>query len=154
MENTIKLTSISSYGNDTRPLLYLEVNYSGSLYDWQIFGIPNENLTDTIELKKDLTFAEIQHKLDYWDLLEPKTKLVETFDDNTGEIIEVEVPLLKEEIVKPDIPDYYHLRSKAYPALGDQLGALYKGVESEEYTQMQAKINQVKVDIPKPEWTN
>jgi hypothetical protein len=154
MENTIKIKSISSYNNDKRPLLYLEVNYNGTEYQWQTFGIPDTNLTETIESKKELIFAEIQFKLDKWETLEPKTKIIEEFDENTGDIVQLEVPLLKEEVVRPEVPDYYHLRSTVYPSIGEQLGALYKGTDSSDYIEMQQKIEQVKIDIPKPEWMN
>lgn len=150
MENTITLTSISSYRDDTRPLLYLDVIYNGQLYKWQTFGISDKDLSEIIEEKTELIFEEIQSKLDYWENLEPKIKLVESVDFETGDIIEVEVPILKEEIVKPEIPDYYHVRAKSYPPIGDQLDALFKGVNSEEYIEMQAKINQIKTQNPKP----
>jgi hypothetical protein len=62
----------------------------------------------------------------------------------------VEVLITKEEIVKPSIPDYYALRRSEYPSLGDQLDAVWKGLDSQAFIEMQAKIAAVKAKYPKP----
>ena len=60
------------------------------------------------------------------------------------------VDIQKEEIVRPDSPDYYALRRAEYPPLTDQLGAIAKGLDSLEYQSILAKIAEVKLKYPKP----
>ena len=60
------------------------------------------------------------------------------------------VDIEKNEVVKPDYPDYYALRREEYPSLGDQLDAFWKGSDSPEYELMMEKIAAVKAKYPKP----
>ena len=47
--------------------------------------------------------------------------------------------------------EYRRLREKAYPSIGDQLDALWKG--GQDAADMKALIDAVKADYPKPEVT-
>jgi hypothetical protein len=58
------------------------------------------------------------------------------------------VDIDKSEIVRPDNPDYYALRRAEYPALGEQLDALWKGGEAA--AEMTSRIAEVKAKYPKP----
>jgi hypothetical protein len=90
--------------------------------------------------------ADIDSKEADWVALEPKTRMI--LDPISDKYIES--PISKEEIVKPSIPDYYALRRNEYPSLGDQLDAVWKGLDSQSFADMQAKIATVKAKYPKP----
>lgn len=144
----VALTGLASnIEGESRALAYLEVNHNNVVYNWQIF-IPNdiENLQSYLESSKPSILADIDSKEAAWAALEPKTRMV--LDPISGESIES--PISKEEIVKPSIPDYYALRRNEYPSLGDQLDAVWKGLDSQSFVDMQAKISAVKAKYPKP----
>jgi hypothetical protein len=144
----VALTGLASnIERESRALAYLEVNHNNTVYNWQIF-IPNdvENLQSYLESSKPSILADIDSKEAAWAALEPKTRMIT--DPISGESIES--PISKEEIVKPSIPDYYALRRNEYPSLGDQLDAVWKGLDSQSFIDMQAKISAVKVKYPKP----
>lgn len=131
---------------ETRDVAYLEVVYNGNTYDWMVY-IPQEaNVADTLASMETKIYAEIDYKEAQWTALEPKTKTV--LNHMTGQ--EETVPIQKEEIVKPDYPDYYALRRNEYPTIGDQLGGISKGVDSPEYQEILTKIQAVKDKYPKP----
>jgi len=133
-------------GNEDRALANINVNYNGTLYDWQIF-VP----TTSIDLNAFLVESApiIQSQIDKkeleWANLNPKTKTIT--DPFTDE--EIVVDIEKHEIVRPDIPDYYALRRNEYPSLAEQLGAVWKGMDSQEYMDMQQRILNVKNKYPK-----
>jgi hypothetical protein len=144
----IALTGLASnIEGESRALAYLEINHNNTVYNWQIF-IPNdiENLQSYLESSKSSILADIDSKEAAWAALEPKTRMIN--DPMTGESIES--PISKEEIVKPSIPDYYALRRNEYPSLGDQLDAMWKGLESQAFLNMQNTIAAVKAKYPKP----
>jgi len=148
MTITISLAGLASQDYpETRALAYLDVDYNGTTYVWQMF-IPS-SVTDLTQYLLDSTSmvqSQIDTKEAEWAALEPKTR--EILNPMTGE--HIIVPIQKDEIVKPDIPDYFALRRTAYPAIGDQLDAFWKGVDSDAYAQMLAKIQAVKTQYPKP----
>lgn len=130
---------------EDRSLAYLKVVYNNLTYNWAIFIPPNSDLGAHIEASKSKIQAQIDAKEAEWAALEPKTRTISApFSPET-----LEVPIQKEEIVKPDIPDYYALRRAAYPSLADQLGALWKGIDSPEYQAILAQIQAVKDQYPK-----
>lgn len=137
----------SNIEGEERALAYLEVKHNNNVYEWQIF-VPSgiENLQNFIESIKQSVLDDIDAKELIWNNLNPKTRLLENI--NGGEPIEVEIN--KEEIVRPTVPDYYALRRKEYPSLGDQLDALWKGTNSQAYIDMINKINTIKTKYPKP----
>ena len=144
----VALTGLASnIEGENRALAYLEVNHNDIIYNWQIF-IPNdiENLQSYLESSKSSILADIDSKEAAWVELEPKTRTV--LDPISGEFIESLIS--KEEIVKPSIPDYYALRRNEYPSLGDQLDAVWKGLESQAFIDMQSRIASVKAKYPKP----
>lgn len=130
---------------EDRSLAILKVHYNDNTYNWALYIPSNTDLGAHIEASKSKIQSQIDAKEAEWSALEPKTRTVSSpFDSET-----VEVPIAKEEIVKPDIPDYYAMRRAAYPSLSDQLGALWKGVDSPEYQAILAQIQAVKNQYPK-----
>jgi hypothetical protein len=144
----IHLTGLASnIENEDRPLAYLEVNHNNNIYNWQIF-IPNyiQDLGQYIDSVKQSILDDIDSKESEWANLEPKTRTVSDpmMPDQT-----VTVDISKDEIVKPSIPDYYAMRRNEYPKLGDQLDAMWKGVDSQAFLDMKNKILEIKNKYPK-----
>lgn len=131
---------------DFRSMIYLKVDYNGNIYNWQIYGpIEEMPLGEYLESMKPKIEAEIDLKEAEWAALDPKTKT--EFNDANEPYT---VPLKKEEVVKPTIPDYYASRRAEYPSMGDQLGAIFKGEGSQDYLNIQERIAAVKAKYPKP----
>lgn len=145
---TISLVGLASnLPDENRALAYIEVIHNDVKYDWQIFIPPNtDDINTYLQSMQSSIINDIYSKELVWAELNPKTKTID--DPMTGEPIEV--PISKEEIVKPSIPDYYALRRSEYPSLGDQLDAVWKGSDSQAFSDMQAKIAAVKAKYPKP----
>jgi len=145
---TINLVGLASnLPDENRALAYIEVIHNDVKYDWQIFIPSNiDNINEFLQISQESIINDIYSKELVWAELNPKTKTID--DPMTGEPIEV--PISKEEIVKPSIPDYYALRRNEYPSLGDQLDAVWKGSDSQAFSDMQAKISAVKTKYPKP----
>lgn len=144
----VTITGIASnIEGEERALAYLQVNHNGNTYEWQRF-IPagTVNLDDFTNSIKQSVLDEIDAREAEWAVLEPKTRTVSDLITGT----EVTVPISKDEIVKPSMPDYYALRRNEYPSLGDQLDAIWKGVGSQAFTNMMNKIEEVKAKYPKP----
>jgi hypothetical protein len=133
-------------GDETRALAIVKVDHNGQTYDWQIFVPPNVELSAFISGSEARLKAEIDYKEAQWDALDPKTREVE--DPMTGETTTVDID--KSEIVRPTIPDYFAQRRGAYPPIGDQLDAQWKG--GEEAADMFDRIQAVKAKYPKPSW--
>ena len=129
---------------ESRAIAHLDVNYNDNIYKWQIYVPQEVNLQQYIELSADRVKAEIDAKEAEWEST-PKTRIYD--DPFEGEKI---VDVLKEEIVKPEIPDYYAKRRGEYPSLSDQMGAILKGTDSPEYAEILAKVSAVKAKYPKP----
>lgn len=137
----------SNIDGEERALAHLQVDHNGNTYEWKRY-IP-KNTTDLNEFTnsiKQSVLDEIDAKEAEWAALEPKTRTVS--DPFTGN--ETTIPIAKEEIVCPAIPDYYALRRNEYPSLGDQLDAIWKGTGSAAFTSMMNKIEEVKAKYPKP----
>jgi hypothetical protein len=145
---TINLVGLASnLPDENRALAYIEVIYNDVKYDWQIFIPPNtESIDQFLQAAQQSIIDDIYSKELVWAALDPKTRTID--DPMTGE--SVTVPISKEEIVKPSVPDYYALRRSEYPSLGDQLDAMWKGLDSQAFLDMQAKIAAVKAKYPKP----
>jgi hypothetical protein len=130
---------------ETRVLLLLKVHYNDQVYDWQIFApLETSDWAEFLEENKTKIQNQIDAKESEWQALDPKTK---TIDDGFGE--SVVIPIDKAEIVRADIPDYYAKRRVEYPPIGDQLDALWKGVDSPEFADVMNKIQEVKHKYPK-----
>lgn len=147
--STINLTGLASnVEGEDRALAYLEVNHNNNTYNWQIF-IPNyvQNLAEYLDSVKQLILDDIDSKEEKWANLEPKTRTVSDpmMPDQT-----FTVDISKDEIVKPSIPDYYAMRRNEYPKLGDQLDAMWKGIDSQAFLDMKNKILEIKNKYPKP----
>jgi hypothetical protein len=145
--SSINLVGLASNLQDeNRALAYIEVQHNDNTYNWQIFIPPNvENIDQFLQSAQQSILNDIDLKELAWTELEPKTR---SFPDPiSGESIET--PISKDEIVKPSIPDYYALRRSEYPSLGDQLDAMWKGVTSQAFLDMQDKIASVKAKYPK-----
>ena len=120
--------------------------YFKKKFDIVVSGInQGANLGDHIESSKTKIQQDIDAKELEWSN-HPKIKYEQDLM-NPGVTIEVQVS--KEEIVKPDYPDYYALRRNEYPKIGDQLDALWKGIDSPEFTNVMNKIQEVKQKYPK-----
>lgn len=150
MSSIISLEGLTTVGNnEDRALADIRVVYNNNIYLWKVYVPQNiVDLTLYLEESKTKIESEIDAKELQWQLLNPKTKSIE--DPLTGETITVDI--LKDEIVKPDVPDYYALRRNEYPPITDQLGAVWKGASSVEYADMQNKISEVKRKYPKPNY--
>lgn len=131
---------------ETRDVAYLEVVHNGNTYDWMAYIPQGASVADTLASMETKIYAEIDYKEAQWTALEPKTKTVYNPILREDEVVDI----AKEEIVKPDYPDYYAFRRNEYPAIGDQLGGISKGVDSLEYQEILTKIQAVKDKYPKP----
>lgn len=147
MTNRIVLLGVESLGEpETRALLHLEVTVDDRVYSWQVFyPLSATTYDEYLASISSQIYADIANKEAAWEALTPKTRLVEEFGEGMREI-----PITKDEIVRPDIPDYYAKRRAAYPSIGDQLDAFWKGPDSPAYTEMLARIQAVKLQYPKP----
>ena len=145
----INITGLASnIENEDRSLAYLEVQHNNNFYNWQIF-IPNyiTNLQDYLDSIKQSILNDIDNKEQEWANLNPKTR---TIQDPMQPDQNITIDISKEEIVKPNIPDYYALRRNEYPKLSDQLDAIWKGSDSQAFLDMKNKISEVKLKYPKP----
>lgn len=130
---------------EDRALAYLEVQHNNQTYNWQIY-IPGSvtDLNAYLQSVESKVIEDIDAKEAAWQALDPKTR--EILDPFGGvQIVDID----KSEIVAPTIPDYYARRRAEYPSITDQLGAIFKGPDSAEYTEMIAKIQAVKNKYPK-----
>lgn len=107
-------------GIEERDLIVLEVEYEGVTYPWSIYTVRGQTIDQTI--LNSLPDIEAQ----------------------------IAAQLASGQPVAPEVPDYYAKRRAEYPSIGDQLGALFKGPDSQDYIDMMAKIQAVKDKYPKP----
>lgn len=137
----------SNLEGEDRALAHLKVSHGGNEYDWVAF-VPSgtQDLNAFVDSVRQSVLAEIDAKEAAWSALEPKTRSVP--DPVTGGT--VEVPISKDEVVRPEVPDYYARRRAEYPSIGDQLDAIWKGAGSQVFADMLAKIAEVKARHPKP----
>lgn len=141
---SISLEGLMSPGGDeTRALAMVKVEHNGQTYDWQMFIPEGVSLSEYVTNAEATIKAQIDAKEAEWEALTPKTREIE--DPMTGETTTQDIP--KDEIVRPDIPDYYARRRAEYPSIGDQLDAFWKGGDAA--TAMLAKIQAVKDKYPK-----
>lgn len=146
MAISISLEGLRSFNNEEdRSLADIKVEYNNNIYDWQIYIPSNVSISEYLESKKIAIQADIDNKETIWNEMTNKTRVIE--NSITGESFVVDID--KSEVVKADIPDYYAKRRAEYPSIGDQLGALWKGVNSIEFTSMIESINQIKLKYPK-----
>ena len=149
MSIQISIESLATPGSpEERLFANLVVNLNGQEYKWAAY-IPLDYMNrydEYLETIKDKIEQQILAKEAEWEALEPKTRTIPPGPFNEEEII---VNIQKEEIVRPNVPDYYAKRRAEYPSLGDQLGALWKGTSSPDYLAMQQKIQEVKDKYPK-----
>lgn len=143
----IELQGLYTPGNkETRALAYLNVLYNGNTYNWTVYVPENVNLSEFLEEVKPKIEADIDKKESIWAALDPKTRTID--NPLTGNPVTVDI--LKEEIVKPDVPDYYALRRDEYPDVAEQIAALWKGLDTTDYVDMLDKIKEIKQKYPKP----
>lgn len=142
----IKLTGLQTLQPpEDRALAYLEVDLNGQKYDWQVYIPANvPDLSQYIQDIEEKVIDDILAKEEQWANLNPKTR---EYVDPFGETKTIEID--KSEIVRPTIPDYYAMRRDNYPSIGDQLDALWKGVDSPEFIAILDKIREVKNMYPK-----
>ena len=143
--NSIILTAISpSEMGDDRTKLILSVEHESEQLEWVLRVPPSFTGTfqEYIDQNAAAVHADIASKLQQWEDLDPKTKIVEDF---MGEA--TTVPIAREEIVCPTYPDYYVLRARDYPSLSEQLDAIWKGGVAA--TAMAENIAAIKDQYPK-----
>lgn len=146
MAISISLEGLRSFNNEEdRSLADIKVEYNNNIYDWQIYIPSNVSISEYLESKKTSIQADIDSKETLWNEMTTKTRVIE--NSITGESFVVDID--KSEVVKADVPDYYAKRRAEYPSIGDQLGALWKGVNSIEFTSMIESISQIKLKYPK-----
>lgn len=145
MPTNITLTGIYTPGlPETRNIALVQLTHNNIEYSWKVY-IPQEvNIQEYIESQLSTIQQEIDTKEKEWETLSPKHRLITDF---TGETFKQEIT--KDEIVCPEIPDYYAKRRDAYPPLGEQLDAIWKGIDSAEFLRLQETIKLVKQTYPK-----
>lgn len=131
----------SGVTGEDRAIAILTVEHNGQTYDWMTFVPPDTDLATYISASEARIKAEIDAKEALW-AASPKMRNVEGI--NGTETVAID----KSEIVRADNPDYYASRRAEYPALADQLDAMWKGADA--MTAMAAKIAAVKAKYPKP----
>ena len=131
----------SGVTGEDRAIAILKVEHNSETYDWMTFVPPDTDLATYIAASEARIKAEIDAKEALW-AASPKMREIEGI--NGTETVAID----KSEIVCADNPDYYAKRRAEYPALGDQLDAMWKGADA--MTAMAAKIAAVKAKYPKP----
>ena len=131
----------SGVTGEDRAIAILNVEHNSQTYNWMTFVPPDTDLATYIAASEARIKAEIDAKEALW-AASPKMREVEGI--NGTETVAID----KSEIVRADNPDYYASRRAEYPALADQLDAMWKGADA--MTAMAAKIAAVKAKYPKP----
>ena len=131
----------SGVTGEDRAIAILKVEHNGQNYDWMTFVPPDTDLATYIAASEARIKAEIDAKEALW-AASPKMREVDGI--NGIETVAID----KSEIVRADNPDYYASRRAEYPALADQLDAMWKGADA--MTAMAAKVAAVKAKYPKP----
>lgn len=148
---SISLQGIRSFDEyrtppEERALASIKVTVDGQTYDWEIFLPKNTtNVDNFLQTKFASIQADIRAKELAWTNLDPKTR---TISGPIGEDIIVDID--KSEIVRPDIPDYSSKRRMEYPSIYDQLDALWKGPQSQDYQGIKNIIDQIKARYVNP----
>lgn len=130
----------SGVTGEDRAIAILKVEHNSETYDWMTFVPPDTDLATYIAASEARIKAEIDAKEALW-AASPKMREIEGI--NGTETVAID----KSEIVCADNPDYYAKRRAGYPALGDQLDAVWKGDDA--MAAMAAKIAAVKAKYPK-----
>lgn len=131
----------SGVAGEDRAIAILKVEHNSQTYDWMTFVPPDTDLATYIAASEARIKAEIDAKEALW-AASPKMREVDGINGKETVVID------KSEIVRADNPDYYASRRAEYPALGDQLDAVWKGADA--MAVMAAKIAAVKAKYPKP----
>ena len=138
MAITINLTGITGSPDGIRTLAYVDVTYNANTYPWKVFVPPNVDLMTYINSRSDNIQAQIDAKEAIWANTNP-IQVITRFDgSNTTHT------LTKNDIVRPDDEDYYIKRLKTYPSIADQLDAIFKGVNSNEFISMANTMKAIK----------
>lgn len=144
----IKIKSLTSnLINDDRSLANVEINYNDNIYNWKIY-IPSKvsNIDSYLQSIENSIFEDIQQKENIWSNMTEEEKIINTIDPETNETIIR--TLIKEDVVKPQIPDNYAIRKSMYPSIGDQLDAYWAGPDSPKYQNMLEIIQNIKTSYP------
>ena len=134
---------------EDRDIVFFEVDYDSNKYIWMLYRKVDQDLGQFVLDAAPIIKAEIDYKEEVWKNLEPKTKQI--FDPMSAQST-ITVDILKEEVVRPEDPDYYALRRAAYPKLSDQIGALTNPNSTPNLTDIQSQVANVKLKYPKPAW--
>lgn len=131
----------SGVTGEDRAIAILKVEHNSQTYNWMTFVPPDTDLATYIAASEARIKAEIDAKEALW-VASPKMREIDGI--NGTETVAID----KSEIVRADNPDYYASRRAEYPALADQLDAMWKGADA--MAAMAAKIAAVKAKYPKP----
>ena len=145
MSFTVEIAGVQAQPSpETRNLVYLKVYYDQEIYSWSIYVSPTEDMETFVQANAERIKKDIDQKELEWQNLDPKTRTITDIDGN-----QITVDISKDEIVKPDVPDYYAKRRVEYPDVTEQFDSFWKGIGSAEYLNMQQKILEVKNKYPK-----
>jgi hypothetical protein len=134
---------LSGNAADERTKLSLSVTLDDDTFDWFLMVPPSADWRQYLVDSEQEILDAVQAKITEWETTSPTTIII---DDITGE--QTEVPISKQDFVKPDYPDYWVKRKQAYPALAEQLGAIWKGGDDQQA--MSDLIVSIKEQYPKP----
>ena len=140
-------------GDEERDIIYLTVTNGSDTYNWQWFMPLNTGMDVGAFVNSQLSYieADVAAKETIWASMVSTGNVTTTFTDPITQEAR-SIPLSKESIVKPTVPDYYALRRSAYPPLANQLGALLNPGASPSIAEIQAQVAAVKTLYPKPAW--
>jgi len=136
----------------------MKKKYTVQLQDDSIVIINSTQVPKSSDYKLVLVGApaEARHgsEISLVDVTDPDTEEVTTEAQlDPVKVAAYDAALAADQAAK-DAVQYKEDRRGAYPAIGDQLDALYKKLhlgDSTEYDALAADITQVKIDYPKPE---
>ena len=134
---------LSGNAADERSRLSLSVTLDGDTFDWFVMVPPSADWRQYLVESEQAILDAVQAKIIEWETTSPITIIT---DPITGE--ETEVPISKQDFVKPEYPDYWVKRKQSYPALAEQLGAIWKGGDDQQA--MSDLIASIKEQYPKP----
>jgi hypothetical protein len=151
MNSTIELIGISSPNPpENRTLAHIKVIYKENVYDWKVWiSADVSDFNNYLESIRESIEVDIDNKEIEWEALDPKYISQDSVDPETGEIIQIQIPISRESIVKPDLEDWIVKRRSQYPDIAEQLDAIWKGPDSVEFLEMNRKIESVKNKYPK-----
>jgi hypothetical protein len=145
----VEITGISdNLINDERLKVYIDVTVSAGTFKWFVLVPPDQDLQTYIFDNEISITADVQKKVDSWEE-GGKDIIIVPNNPMMGGTETVERKITIYDYVQPDYPDYWVHRKLAYPPIGQQLDAMWKG--GQDAAMMEALIKAIKEKYPKPE---